>query len=176
MDSINPWLDVEELNRLAQQLIDSPLPSRQNGEKTTPQLRAGRALADASQRAKSAGIMSPSPSSVVRSQALPAIASWIQQHSESKGFCVLDRDGDIVHDELASDAWKNWLVMVAREGMHLEGDRPASIRIRVNGEDYLQSVAVETVRGMLLVGRIGAEVLAGEKLVKFAAAVKLAAG
>lgn len=170
MDSIKEWLDVEEVTRLADALLraQAPLPATAQaaaplGGQAKVRKQAGMALAEASERAKRAGIVSENP--VPRPRQLPALDTWLSGHSQALGMCVIDRDGDVLHDTMPSISWTNLSVLTAQSG--LDELTPAVLRQKVTATDYLQLIAIKTARGSLLVGLLTPVALSAESLVAF---------
>ncbi|MFC5051022.1 hypothetical protein ACFPK9_10385 [Rubritalea spongiae] len=169
MDSIKPWLDTEELNRLANALMK---PVAQ-AEKNPIRSKASQALAKASAIAKKAGLVE---STKLRQAELPELAAWLNDNAKCEGLCVIDRDGDILHSAMPNEEWTHLAVIAATDGRRLEAGRSMSLRMKVSAKNYLQFIGVNTVRGSLLVGLLTRNLLKDEQLKEFAALVEQISG
>ena len=173
MDSINPWLDVEELNRLANALM-APVDVQQyekfevSKKEGLIRSSASKALAKASEIAKRAGVISP----VVRQAALPDLGEWLNTHARCQGLCVVDRDGDVLQAAMPNDEWTNLTVSAAITGHQLEAGKSPSLRLKVAAGSYLQFISVTTARGSLLVGILTQNLLKDSQLVEFSSLVE----
>lgn len=168
MDSIKPWLDTEEMNRLANALMQPVGQSKQD----VAQSKASKVLAKASQLAQKAGLVSaPAVSEVPRQAELPELATWLSTHAKCEGLCVIDRDGDILHSAMPNAEWTQLAVSAATTGHRLEAGKSLSVRFKVSAANYLQFIGVNTARGPLLVGLLTRNLLRDEQLQEFAALI-----
>ncbi|MGJ8673129.1 hypothetical protein [Rubritalea sp.] len=161
MDSIKPWLDTEELNRLAHALM-KPVAT---AEKNVVRSKASLALAKASVLAQKAGVVE---SAGPRQAELPELAKWLNENARCEGLCVIDRDGDILHSAMPNEEWTQLSVSAATTGQRLESGRSMSVRMKVSAANYLQFIGVETARGPILVGLLTRNILRDEQLQEFA--------
>ncbi len=161
MDSIKPWLDTEELNRLANALMQPIGQPEQN----VAQSKASQVLAKASALAKKAGLVA---STEPRQAELPELAAWLNDNAKSEGLCVIDRDGDVLHSAMPNDEWTKLAVSAATTGHRLEPGKSLSVRFKVSAANYLQFIGVTTARGPLLVGLLTRNLLRDEQLLEFA--------
>ena len=173
MDSINSWLDVEELDRLAKALI-APASAQQNkkneGSESERLIRgsASQALAKASEMAKRAGLIS----STARQAALPELGNWLRNNARCQGLCVVDRDGDVLHSAMPNDEWTKLTVMANAPPHPVAEGKSPSVRLKVASESFLQFISVLTARGPLLVGLLTKNILKDSQLVDFSALVE----
>jgi len=173
MDSINPWLDVDELNRLAKALMapaDAQQPTNPEASKTEGLIPSSvsKVLAKASEMAKRAGVITP----VVRKAALPELGDWLNVHARCQGLCVVDRDGDVLQAAMPNDEWTKLTVLAATTGHPLEKGKSPSLRLKVAAGSFLQFIGVMTARGPLLVGLLTQNLLKDSQLIEFSSLVE----
>lgn len=170
MDSINPWLDVEELNRLARALIN-PVKGKLPTIKPNNVARnsASSALAKASELAKKSGVISEP---AVRTATLPELGEWLYSHARCEGLCVVDSDGDVLHKAMPNPEWTKLTVLAATTGNGISPSNQPSLRLKVKANGFLQFIAVETARGPLLVGLLTRNLLRNSQLVEFSILVE----
>lgn len=173
MDSITPWLDVDELNRLAKALMapaSAHPPKLTEASKSEGLIRssASKVLAKASEMAKRAGVIAP----VVRQAALPELADWLQTHARCQGLCVVDRDGDVLHASMPNDEWTKLTVLAATTRHPLEDGKSPSLRLKVAAGSFLQFIRVVTGRGPLLVGLLTENLLKDSQFTEFSSLVE----
>ena len=173
MDSINPWLDVEELDRLAKALM-APVEA-QKSKTTETSINEGlirgsasKVLAKASAMAKRAGLIAP----VVRQVALPELGDWLSTHARCQGLCVVDREGDVLQTAMPNDEWTKLTASAAITWHQLEEGKSPSLRLKVASESFLQLISVMTARGHLLVGLLTQNLLKDSQLIEFSTLVE----
>ncbi|MEO1858250.1 MAG: hypothetical protein ABGY95_12915 [Rubritalea sp.] len=168
MDSLNPWLDVDELDRLAKALM-APAEAQQYKKAEAPKSEglirssASKVLAKASEIAKRAGVIAP----VVRQAALPELVEWLNTHARCLGLCVVDRDGDVLQAAMPNDEWTQLTVSAATTGHRLDEGKSHSLRLKVAAGSFLQFISVVTARGPLLVGLLTQNLLKDSQLIDF---------
>jgi hypothetical protein len=173
MDSINPWLDVDELNRLAKALMapaDAQQSTKLEASKTEGSIPSSvsNVLAKASEMAKRAGVINP----VVRKAALPELGDWLNAHARCQGLCVVDRDGDVLQAAMPNNEWTKLTVSAATKGHRLEKGKSPSLRLKVAAGSFLQFISVMTARGPLLVGLLTQNLLKDTQLIEFSSLVE----
>lgn len=171
MDSINPWLDVDELNRLTKALMEPAKEEAPQKEFSDDVVRsvASTALAKASDIAKRAGVIATPR---VRQAILPELGEWLYTNAKCFGLCVVDRDGDVLHAAMPNTEWTQLTVSIATKGQVEESDNAMSVRIKVSSNRYLQFIRVVTARGPLLVGLLTKNLLKDSQLAKFTSLVE----
>jgi len=221
MDSINSWVDEDEIKKIAGSLLSDDVeakdweatgfqgfavpsdevsvPQPENSEKARES--AGRSLAEASELAKKAGILSnedadevtdsetveekkvvkPMTTSeedrvhtaqVAAKGALGEMDDALRGPSGATGVCVVDRDGDVLHDSMGNAAWTRFVVLAA--GM---AEKPEGVGVfqRISGAQYLQMIPAATSRGGIVIGLLVPKPVSGEVAAKLAAeAVEIA--
>ena len=165
MDSINPWLDVEELNRLAKALME-PSAKEEVKAPVVDKARnaASSALAKASSLAKEAGVLK---STEPRQATVPELQNWLTENARCEGVCVVDRDGDVLYASMPNQEWTNLTVSMATLGKRLQEGKSPSLRMKVAGGSFLQFIAVTTGRGPLLVGLLTEKLLQDQQFSEF---------
>mgnify|MGYP000106103230 CR=1 FL=1 len=166
MDTINPWLDVDELNRLANALIQPVQKKKADPARNF----ASKSLAKASEQAKRAGIVTPAATaapSEVRQADLPELGTWLTDNARCEGLCVVDRDGDVYHSAMPNKEWTNLTVSAATKGQRLEEGKSPSVRMKVAAGLFLQFITIGTDRGPLLVGLLTRNLLRESQLTEF---------
>jgi hypothetical protein len=163
MDSIKPWLDTEELNRMANALMQPAV-----APKSAARSKASKVLAKASELAQKAGLVEKASSEQVRQAEVPELATWLNENAQSEGLCVVDRDGDVLHSAMPNAEWTQLTVSAATTGHRLEPGKSLSVRFKVSVANYLQFIGVNTARGPLLVGLLTRNLLRDEQLLVFA--------
>lgn len=177
MESIKEWLDVEEVKRLAESLLRGqgqvlePKSEAASPADNPVRLRAEKTLAEVSERAKRSGVVETR--AVARPHQLPGLDTWLHGHSKVLGMCVVDRDGDVLHDSMPNPSWTRLAELTARSG--LDEMTPAIFRQKVTADDYLQLIAIKTARGSLLIGLLTPVALTAHTLEAFKAEVKVLA-
>lgn len=164
MDSINPWLDVKELDRLANALIQPVAGQKSTGGADVARSSASKALAKASKLAKSSGVIAKAST---RQAALPELGEWLYSNARCEGLCVVDRDGDVLHKAMPNPEWTKLTVLAATTGQGIDPSNSPNIRLKVRANGYLQFIAVETARGALLVGLLTRNLLKDSQLIEF---------
>lgn len=165
MDTINPWLDVDELNRLANALIQ-PVQKKSDPARNF----ASKSLAKASQQAQRAGIVAAPATTAptdIRQADLPELGAWLTDNARCEGLCVVDRDGDVYHAAMPNKEWTNLTISAATSGQRLKDIQSPSVRIKVAASLYLQFIAIETERGPLLIGLLTRNLLRESQLTEF---------
>lgn len=175
MDTIKPWLDVDELNRLANALIqpaqNPPVQKKENPARNF----ASKSLANASAQAKRAGIVANNPAEV-RQADLPELGAWLTDHAQCEGLCVVDRDGDVLHASMPNPEWTNLTVSAATSGHRLQEGKSQSVRMKVSAGRFLQFITVVTARGPLLIGLLTRNLLRTSQLAEFSDLVEKISG
>lgn len=164
MDSINPWIDEDELTRLADSLLSPVKKSTDN----TARNFASKSLAKASEQAKRAGILSADETAKTP---LEELGLWLSNNASCEGICVVDRDGDVLHSTVKNAAWTALTVQTVRTQDSLEAGNSPSVRIKTNADTFLQFITVDTQRGTLMIGLLTRNFLQAAQLNEFAALV-----
>ncbi|MFC4993087.1 hypothetical protein [Rubritalea tangerina] len=179
MDSINPWLDVEELNRLAKALMEPVSESSKREDKveasSVARSTAGKVLAQASALAKKAGILAQTKEEV-RHALLPELGEWLYNNAKCRGLCVVDRDGDVLHAAMPNPEWTQLAISAATERNLSAAAQVPNIRIRVTANSYMQFIRVQTARGPLLVGLFTRNLLKDSQFDEFSRLVEKISG
>lgn len=81
--------------------------------------------------------------------ALGKIDEAMRKSSGATGVCVVDRDGDVLHDSMGNEAWTRIAVLSAAMAATPEA---GSVFQRVSGAGYLQLIPAATSRGGVVIG------------------------
>lgn len=216
MDSINSWVDEEEIKKIAGSLLSDDVEAKDWGaehfqgfavpnqveadvkpeENVARRESAGRSLAEASALAKRAGLLSKEVKveDVKKSEETNAVTSSeedrlhvaqvsakgalgemddaLREPSGAVGVCVVDRDGDVLHDSMGNGAWTRFVVLAAGRAARPE---IGGVYQRVSGGMYLQLIPAVTSRGGILIGLFLPRPVSGEVSKELAAkAVEIA--
>ena len=183
MDPVNPWLDADEVRRMAARLL------KPAGEPPVNVTDAGfdagfvgfaseRSAAPVTQPAPVAPPSPPSPPvPPVKTAAPPAAAEplqstargpflerirkfrdWISLEFTASGLFILDREGAVIFDESAQSR----LYFLARS-LALASRRPgtsaANVHVKIGAGTTLEVIPVETAYGCLVLGTVVPEAL-----------------
>lgn len=170
MDAVNPWLDADEVRRMAARLM------KPEGE---PPVNVADAGFDAGfvgfaseQSAPPATPPAPpvKPAPPVVAEPLQSSArgpflerirkfrDWMSREFSASGLFILDREGAVIFDESA----QNRLYFLARS-LALASRRPgtsaANVHVKIGAGSTLEVIPVETAYGCLVLGTVVPEAL-----------------
>ncbi len=182
MDPVNPWLDADEVRRMAARLMK---PARDPEVHVTD---AGfdddfvgfaneRPASPAPVPAPPALVSTPSPHAEPMKQPAPEAAEpspstargpflerirrfrdWMHREFSASGLFILDREGTVIFDESA----QNRLYFLARS-LALASRRPgttaANVHVKIGAGATLEVIPVETAYGCLVLGAVVPEAL-----------------
>lgn len=159
MESINAWLDVEELNKLANALMQPVAQEKQNPVENNPaKERASRMLAAAKVNAESSGVIELSADKLV------GLGGWLKRNGErATGLCVVDAQTEVLFESLPNPAWKLWLQqIVATQANALE-----NMRLKVGQYGFMQLLSFAEGDKVLQVALLTKQLLDDQELNEF---------
>jgi hypothetical protein len=182
MDPINPWLDADEVRRMAARLMkpagDAPMNVADAGfdeafvgfanerpASPSPVLTSPPPLPPPSPPAEAVKKPTPvaeePPPSTARGPFLERIRQfrdWMSREFSASGLFILDREGAVIFDESA----QNRLYFLARS-LALASRRPgtsaANVHVKIGAGTTLEVIPVETAYGCLVLGAVVPEAL-----------------
>ncbi len=182
MDPVNPWLDADEVRRMAMRLMK---PARDPEVQVTDAGFDADFVGFANERPASpapippppAPVSIPSPPAEPMKQPAPEAAEpspstargpflerirrfrdWMHREFSASGLFILDREGAVIFDESA----QNRLYFLARS-LALASRRPgttaSNVHVKIGAGTTLEVIPVETAYGCLVLGAVVPEAL-----------------
>jgi hypothetical protein len=177
MDPVNPWLDADEVRRMAARLMkpagEPPVNVTDAGfdagfvgfasERSAPPLTSPAQPSPPAEPVKPA----PAPAAVEPLQTsargpflerIRKFRDWMSREFSASGLFILDREGAVIFDESA----QNRLYFLARS-LALASRRPgtssANVHVKIGAGTTLEVIPVETAYGCLVLGTVVPEAL-----------------
>lgn len=159
MESINAWLDVEELNKLANALMQPVNPIKNTPVESNPaKERASRLLAEAKVNAESSGVIE------VSVDTLSDLGAWLKRNGErATGVCVVDSDAEVLFESLPNPTWKSWLQQIVGTQSKTED----KMRFKVGQYGFMQLLTFSESDCVLQVALLTKQLLEDEELSDF---------
>jgi len=177
MDPLHPWIDADEVRRLAMRLMKAPREPEVSvadagfdegfvGFAANRPAALAPALPPVSQEPPSPPAAAPpapepSPNTAARGPFLERIRSfrdWMGAQHAASGIFILDREGAVIFDENGH----NRLHFLARS-LALASRRPgttaANVHVKIGAATTLEVIPVETAYGCLVLGAVVSEAL-----------------
>lgn len=178
MNPITPWLDPDEVRRLADKLISrqpaaadprsqeagfdsafegfAPTSSPQQGYFPPPPAQPAATLAPPPPSAPSAPLPSADPLSSVRGPFLDRIGrfrDWLHHHFGASGVFILDREGFVIFDE-SGHGKLHFLARSLALTSRRPGNPAGNVHVKIGATATLEVVPVETAYGWLVLGAV----------------------
>lgn len=160
MESINAWLDVEELNKLAKALMQPVSSSSDAFDElnSAARDRASKLLEAAKANAQSAGMID------FPGQGVEKLGRWLSANGGNvTGLCVIGPEERVLFESLPHSVWRSLVQQLAKSAITDE----QNTRLKV-GQDYcLQLLRFTVGDEYLQVGLLINELLNDQKLSEF---------
>ncbi len=163
MESINAWLDVEELSELANALMQPVAPENQASVENNPaRERASRMLVAAKMNAESSGVIELSVDKLLD------LGEWLKRNGErATGLCVVDSMSEVLFESLPNTAWRQLLQQITCSQGNLEGN----MRLKVGQYGFMQLLSFADSDRVLRVALLTKQLLDEAELNDFRAIV-----
>ncbi|WP_018970741.1 hypothetical protein [Rubritalea marina] len=161
MESINAWLDVDELNKLANALMQ-PVNSTDQTAATPAdnpaRERASKLLADAKASASKVGLIELS------ADKMHDLAAWLQQNGDrATGLCVIDSASEVVYESIPDTSWKAWISQIALS--HVDSEQ--SVRYKTAQNGYMQVLRFAEEASYVQVGLLTNDLFSPSEIEEF---------
>ena len=176
MDPVNPWLDADEVRRMAERLM---MPVREPAVSVADagfdEAFVGYASERPASPAPPVSLTPPAPFTPVKPPA-PAVApsaaaarvpfldriqrfrDWMSREYAATGIFILDREGAVIFDE--SDHGRlHFLARSLALASRRPGTSAANVHVKIGAGTTLEVIPVETAYGCLVLGAVVAEAL-----------------
>ncbi len=169
MDTINPWLDPNEVRQLAENLIrpaeqtqvvskdpgfdtsfvgfvdtDEPAP-----EFTAPQIPAEPQKPIAVVSQPIVKVVSAAPVTTVSDSRFVNFRNWLTEHFGAKEIFILDHTGAVIFDE----SHHGRLHFIARD-LILQAGQPHNVRVKFGPSANLELIPCENSQGLVILGAL----------------------
>jgi len=170
-DSINSWVDLDEVKKIANSLLGEEPEAKdweavEGGkvpESAERSLSEASAVVRRSSFSQSGGATDAEQTS--KRGVLGAMDDALRGPSDATGVCVVDRDGDVLHDSMVNPAWTRYTVLAASMAESADGE---SVFQKVSGSNYLQLISANTSRGGILIGLLVPKPISSELVAELA--------